>query len=141
MESYSFIALPIAIVIGLGMVILTKRNKKLKLNSLDKVGIFTNIILIPIYFLMSSFAAVLAMAEIPIPEGLSLPYIVGEILLFFIACTPIVCGFSLGLAVRFRRFGRSKQSFLIQFFGATWFAVANLIYEIAYASGLFVVNW
>lgn len=141
METYSFLAVPMGIIIGVFMVILTKRNPKLQLTNLDRIGIVTNVILIPVYLFLSAFTAVLALATIPEPEGLTLPYVVGELLLFIIACTPIASGFCLGLSVRFRRLGRSSKSFFIQFVGLIWFILANFIYEIASAVGLFVVSW
>jgi hypothetical protein len=96
--------------------LLTKKADGLIYNNLDKTGRITNVILTAVYVLISPLYLFLGLISCPAHEGFL--GVIGWIVSFLNASTALFCGLGLGLSVYFRKKGKSKLSFYIQFLGA-----------------------
>ena len=105
---------------------------------LDKAGIVTNILLIPVYVILTLFCIALSLFTAPGYEGIL--GIVGWIVCVIIASAPLFCGIGLGLSVSLRKKGKSKQSFLVQFAGIAGSALSILLFVLCYDNLLSSLN-
>ena len=120
----------VGLVGGILLALLTKKADGVVYNKLDKVGIVTNILLIPIYLYFSPLALGLGLFSYPEHESgiLAVP---GWILTIIIASAMLVCGLGLGASVALRKKGKSKESFIVQFAGAVSIGLTVLLYQYA----------
>lgn len=112
---YTCAALIAAIVIGLILAIRTKKAEDVVYNKLDKAGRITNIILLIAYIAGSPLCLILAAISGPGENGFLA--VIGWIISIIIGSFSLFCGIGLGLSVAWRKQGKSKQSFIVQFAG------------------------
>ena len=105
---------------------LTKKVDGLVYNSLDKAGEITNVILTVAYVLISPLYLFLGLISYPNCEGFL--GVFGWIISFLNASTALFCGLGLGLSVAWRKKGKSKKSFIIQFLGLIAIAFTVISY-------------
>ena len=105
---------------------LTKKADGLVYNSLDKAGSITNIVLTIAYVLISPLYLFLGLISCPAHGGFL--GVIGWIISFLNASTALLCGLGLGLSVAWRKKGKSKLSFAIQFLGLVAIAFTVISY-------------
>ena len=125
---YTVIEAVVGIVAGLLIAICVKRSADVRYGTLDKVGIATNILLIPVYACLSPFYLFLGMISEPNAEGILL--IPSMAVCLTIASAAMVSGLGLGCSVALRKRGRSGLSFAVQFAGFVGVALTVLLYTI-----------
>jgi hypothetical protein len=106
--------------------VLTKKADGVIYNSLDKLGKITNAVLTAIYVVISPLYLFLGLISYPGYEGFL--GVIGWIITMLNASTALFCGLGLGLSVAFRKKGKSKLSFAIQFLGAAAIAFTVISY-------------
>ena len=94
---------------------LTKKAEDVKYNGLDKAGRFTNVFVAIAYILLSPISLFVGLISNPAYEGFL--GIIGWIISLLSASARVLCGLGLGFSVAFRKKGKSKLSFAIQFLG------------------------
>ena len=112
---YVIIEAVIAIIGGIFLAASTKKTEGVIYGKLDKAGRITNILLILIYAGLSPLYLFLGMISSPRHDGLL--GILGWIVSIVIGSAALFCGLGLGFSVRFRKQGKSKLSFWVQFAG------------------------
>ena len=117
---------------------LTKKADGVVYNGLDKAGIITNIAFTVVYVLISPLYLFLGLISYPGYEGFL--GVIGWIISFLNASTALFCGLGLGLSVAFRKKGKSKLSFAIQFLGFAAIAFTLLTYFLFYGNLLQSLN-
>ena len=110
------------------LALFTKKSEGVVYGKLDKAGRITNILLIPVYLLLSPLYLFLGMISSPYYDGFL--GILGRIVAIIIASAGLVCGLGLGLSVYFRKKGRSKLSFAVQFAGLISIGLTLALYLI-----------
>jgi hypothetical protein len=105
---------------------LTKKADGLVYNSLDKAGKITNIVLTLAYVFISPLYLFLGLISYPAHEGFL--GVIGWIISFLNASTALFCGLGLGLSIAWRKKGKSKLSFAIQFLGLVAIAFTVISY-------------
>ena len=112
---------------GILIAILSKKADGVVYNKLDKVGMVTNILLVPIYLRLSPLALGLGLFSYPEHER-GILAVLGWMLTIIIASAMLVCGLGLGFSVALRKKGKSKESFIVQFAGALSIGLTVLLY-------------
>ena len=139
MYLYFILAAIVGLVAG---ILIAKRSKKAEgvvYGTLDYVGIATNILLIPIYAIASIFCWFVVMLGY-IPDGEGIMAVVAWIVAIIGASGSALCGLGLGASAAFRKKGKSKQSFWVQFVGMAGFALTLLIFFAFYGNLLDTLN-
>ena len=119
-------------------IVIAKRSKKIEgvvYGTLDKVGIITNVLLIPVYAIVSIFCLFIVMLGY-IPDGEGILAIVAWFLAIIGATGPAFCGLGLGASVALRKKGKSKLSFLVQFAGVAGLSI-TILFFILFCGNLF----
>ena len=138
MYLFAALAAIVATIAGIIMAARTKKAEGLIYGKLDKAGVVTNILLIPVYVILTLFCIALSLFTAPGYEGIL--GIVGWIVCVIIASAPLFCGIGLGLSVSLRKKGKSKQSFLVQFAGIAGSALSILLFVLCYDNLLSSLN-
>ena len=112
---YTTIEAIVAVAAGILLAACTKKADGVVYGKLDKIGRITNILLLLLYVGFSFFYLFLGMIANPRYDGFL--GILGWIVAVAMASTALFCGIGLGLSVAFRKKGRSKLSFAVQFAG------------------------
>ena len=128
----------IGIVAGLLLAIFTKKKSGLKYGVLDKIGIVTNILLMPIYACAAPFCMFIGMISEPYGEGLM--WIAGGIIALICASSTMFSALGLGASVALRKKGMSGLSFAIQFAGVVGVILTFLLYAVFVGSLLTPLN-
>ena len=115
MYYYTLIEAAVAVVAGILLAVCTKKADGVVYGKLDKAGMITNILLIPVYVCLSPMYLFLGMISSPRHDGF-LGFI-GQIFCIIIASAALFCFLGLGFSVALRKKGRSKLSFAVQFAG------------------------
>ena len=126
MTLYTIIEAIAGIVAGILLAACTKRQDGVVYNKLDKAGMITNILLIPIYACLSPFYLFLGMISAPGYDGFL--GIIGWIVAIINASAALFCGPGLGFSVSLRKKGKSKLSFAVQFAGIVGIAFTVVMY-------------
>ena len=105
---------------------LTKKADGVVYNNLDNVGRITNIVLTIAYVFISPLYLFLGLISNPAHEGFL--GVIGWIISFLNASTALFCGLGLGLSIAWRKKGKSKLSFAIQFLGLVAIAFTVISY-------------
>ena len=125
-----FIYFAFAAIAGLvAGIIIAARSKKpegVVYSPLDKIGIATNILLIPVYVVFTIFFFFLNMLGMN-PESGGFMGIISWIVSIICASSPVLCGLGLGASVAWRKKGKTVRSFWVQFAGIAGFAAVLLI--------------
>ena len=120
----------LCVILGiLSFILLAKRTEKsigVVYNSLDKTGKITNVALTVAYVALSPLYIFLGLISYPAHEGFL--GVIGWIISILNASTALFCGLGLGLSVAFRKKGKSKLSFTIQFLGLIAIAFTVISY-------------
>ena len=135
---YIIIQAIIAVVGGLLLALCSRKTDGAVYGKLDKAGRITNIVLIPIYALLSLFCMGIGIFCFPGYEGFL--RILGWIVAVIIPSAPLFCFGGLGLSVALRKKGRSKQSFAVQFVGFASAALSILLFLLFYGNLLGSIN-
>ena len=115
-----------AVVLGILIAVLSKKAEGVTYGILDKIGIATNILLIPVYGCLSPFYMFLGMISEPYAEGFLFPISLAVCLIT--ASAALFCGLGLGFSVALRKKGKSGLSFAVQFAGFVGIALTVLLY-------------
>ena len=123
---YVLFGVLVGIIGGIMIAACTKKAEGVTYGKLDRVGVITNILLIPFYVIISPLYLFLGMISEASYDGFL--GILGWIIAFIIASAAIFCGLGLGFSVALRKKGKSKPSFAIQFAGVAAIALTVLLY-------------
>ena len=135
MYLYYLLASVAGLVAGIIIAARSKKADGVVYGALDKVGIATNILLIPVYAVLSTFFLFLVMLGMN-PGGEGFIWVISLIVAVIGASGTALCGLGLGASVAFRKKGKSKLSFLVQFAGIAGFCITLLFYFL-FGDGLF----
>ena len=138
MYFYTLIEAMVAVVVGLMIAMFSKRNESVVYSKLDKAGRITNILLILVYVCLSPLYLFLGMIATPAHDGFL--GILGWIVAVICASAALFCGTGLGLSVAFRKKGRSKLSFAVQFAGLVGIGITLLLFVVFYGNLLRPLN-
>lgn len=129
---FAFVAI-IGLITGIIIAARSKKTEGVVYGVLDKVGIVTNILLIPIYTIMSIFCWFVVMLGYA-PDGEGILKIVSLIVAIIGATGPAFCGLGLGASVALRKKGKSKKSFFAQFAGVIGLSITILFFILFYGN-------
>ena len=129
MYIYFILAAIVGLVAGIVIAARSKKAEGVVYGTLDYVGIVTNILLIPIYAIASIFCWFVVMLGY-IPDGEGIMAVVAWIVAIIGASGSALCGLGLGESVAFRKKGKSKLSFLVQFAGVVGLAITILFFAL-----------
>ena len=135
MYIYFVLAAIAGLVAGIVIAARSKKAESVVYGKLDKVGRITNILLIPVYAIVSIFCLFIVMLGY-IPEGEGIVGILAWLLAIIGATGPAFCGLGLGASVALRKKGKSKLSFLAQFAGIAGLAV-TILFFVLFCGNLF----
>ena len=135
---YTVLEAVAAIVLGIFIAARTKKAEGVVYSTLDKVGCATNIILTVVYACLSPFYLFLGMIARPHYDGFL--GILGWIVSVIMASAALFCGIGLGLSVAFRKKGKSKLSFAVQFAGVGGIGLTVILFFLFYGNLLKPIN-
>ena len=138
MYLYTVIEAMIAVIAGILIAVCTKRADGVTYGKLDKIGRVTNILLLLFYVGFSFFYLFLGMIANPRYDGFL--GILGWIVSVIMASAALFCGIGLGLSVAFRKRGKSKLSFAVQFAGIGGIALTVILFFLFYGNLLRPIN-
>ena len=138
MYLYTVIEAAVAVVAGLLLAVCTKKAEGVVYGKLDKLGRVTNILLLLFYLGFSYVYLLLGMIARPSYDGVL--GILGWIVAVIMASAALFCGIGLGLSVAFRKKGRSKLSFAVQFAGIGGIALTFILFFLFYGNLLKPLN-
>lgn len=135
---YTTIEAIVAVVAGLAIALFTKKAEGVTYGKLDRLGQVTNVLLLLFYVGFSYFYLFLGMIANPRYDGFL--GILGWIVSIIMASAALFCGIGLGLSVAFRKKGRSRLSFLVQFAGVAGIGLTVALFFIFYGNLLKPLN-
>jgi cytochrome bd-type quinol oxidase subunit 2 len=135
---YTAIASITAIVAGILIAVCTKKADGVIYGKLDRAGRITNILLLLLYVCVSPLCLFLGMIANPRYDGFL--GILGWIVAVIMASAVLFCGMGLGLSVAFRKQGRSKLSFAVQFAGVGGIGLTLILFFLFYGNLLRPLN-
>ena len=125
----------IGLVAGIIIAACSKKTEGVVYGKLDIAGIVTNILLIPVYLIVTIFNFFIVMLGY-IPEGEGILGILSWAVAFIGATGPVLCGLGLGASVALRKKGKSKKSFLVQFAGVAGLGI-TILFFVLFCGNLF----
>lgn len=135
---YTTIEAIVGIIAGILLAVCTKKEEYVIYNKLDKLGRIINILLLLFYVGFSYFYLFLGMIASPRYDGFL--GLLGWIISIIMASAALFCGIGLGLSVAFRKKGKSKLSFMIQFLGLGGIGLTILLFFLFYGNLLNYLN-
>lgn len=138
MYLYTTIEAWVAVIAGILLAVCTKKADGVEYGKLDKAGRVTNILLIPVYVCLLPFCLFLGMIANPRYDGFL--GVLGWIVAIVMASAALFCGIGLGLSVAFRKRGKSKLSFAVQFAGLGGIGLTLLLFFVFYGNLLKPLN-
>ena len=135
---YTTIEAIVAVIAGILIAVCTKKADGVVYGKLDKIGRITNLILLLFYAGFSFVYLFLGIIARPNYDGFL--GILGWIVSVIMASTALICGISLGLSVAFRKRGKSKLSFDIQFAGLGSIGLTIILFFLFYGNLLKPIN-
>lgn len=135
---YTTINAIVAVVAGILIAVCTKKVDGVTYGKLDKIGRVTNILLLLLYVGFSYVYLFLGMIANPRYDGFL--GILGWIVSIIMASAALFCGVGLGLSVAFRKRGKSKISFVVQFAGVGGIALTFILFFLFYGNLLSYLN-
>lgn len=135
---YTVIEAVVGIIAGILIAVCTKKADGVIYGKLDKIGRITNILLLLVYVGFSYVYLFLGMIANPRYDGLL--GILGWVVSIIMASAALFCGIGLGLSVAFRKRGRSKLSFAVQFAGVGGIALTVILFFLFYGNLLSPLN-
>ena len=125
----------IGLIAGFVIAVRSKKVDGVVYGKLDKAGIVTNILLIPVYIIVTIFNFYIVMLGY-IPEGEGILGVLSWFAAIIGATGPALCGLGLGASVALRKKGKSKKSFWVQFAGIVGLGV-TLLFFLLFCGNLF----
>jgi cytochrome bd-type quinol oxidase subunit 2 len=138
MYLYTTIEAWVAVIAGILLAVCTKKADGVEYGKLDKAGRVTNILLIPVYVCLLPLCLFLGMIANPQYDGFL--GVLGWIVAIVMASAALFCGIGLGLSVAFRKRGKSKLSFAVQFAGLGGIGLTLLLFFVFYGNLLKPLN-
>lgn len=138
MYLYTVMEAIVGVVAGIILAVCTKKADGVTYGKLDKLGWVTNVLLLLFYAGFSYFYLFLGMIANPRYDGFL--GILGWIVAIIMASAALFCGIGLGLSVAFRKKGRSRLSFLVQFAGIGGIGLTVILFFIFYGNLLKPLN-
>ena len=138
MYLYTITEAIVAAVVGILIAVCTKKADNVIYGKLDKIGRVTNILLLLFYVGFSPFCLFLGLIASPRYDGIL--GILGWIVSIIMASAMLFCGIGLGLSVAFRKRGRSKLSFAVQFAGIGGIGLTVIFFFLFYGNLLRPIN-
>ena len=138
MYLYTTIEAWVAVIAGILLAVCTKKADGVEYGKLDKAGRVTNILLIPVYVCLLPLCLFLGMIANPQYDGFL--GVLGWIVAIIMASAALFCGIGLGLSVAFRKRGKSKLSFAVQFAGLGGIGLTLLLFFVFYGNLLKPLN-
>lgn len=135
---YTILEAIVGIIAGILLAVCSKKEEDVIYNKLDKLGRITNILLLLFYVGFSYFYLFLGMIASPRYDGFL--GLLGWIISIIMASAALFCGIGLGLSVAFRKKGKSKLSFMIQFLGLGGIGLTVLLFFLFYGNLLNYLN-
>ena len=135
---YTAIEAIVAVVAGILIAVCTKKADDVTYSKLDKIGRVTNILLLLFYIGFSFFYLFLGAIANPRYDGFL--GLLGWIVSIIMASAALFCGVGLGLSVAFRKRGRSKLSFAVQFLGIAGIGLTVILFFLFYGNLLRPIN-
>ena len=135
---YTVIVAIAALLVGLLIAVLTKKDPSVIYSKQDKAGRITNIVLTVIYLVLSPLYLFIGMIARPHYDGIL--GLLGWIVSILMASTAVPCFVGIGLSVAFRKKGKSKWSFLAQFAGLAGIALTLILFFLLYGNLLKPLN-
>lgn len=135
---YTTIEAIVAVVAGFLLAACTKKSGDVTYGKLDRNGQITNILLLLFYVGFSYVYLFLGIIANPRYDGFL--GILGWIVSVIMASAALFCGIGLGLSVAFRKKGRSKLSFAVQFLGVGGIALTFVLFFLFYGNLLRPLN-
>jgi predicted permease len=135
---YIAIEAVIAVIAGILIAVCTKKADGVIYSKLDKTGRVTNALLCLVYICSSPFYLFLGAIANPHYDGFL--GILGWIVSIIMASTTLFCGIGLGLSVAFRKRGKSKLSFAVQFAGLVGIVLTIGLFFLFYGNLLRPIN-
>lgn len=125
---YTVIEAIVAAVAGIYMALRTKKAEHVTYGKLDRAGQITNVLLFIVYLCLSPLYLFLGVISNPAYDGFL--GILGWIISVIMASASLFCGIGLGLSVAFRKKGKSRLSFAVQFAGVFGIGLTILFYYV-----------
>ena len=138
MYLYTTIEAWVAVIAGILLAVCTKKADGVEYGKLDKAGRVTNILLIPVYVCLLPLCLFLGMIANPQYDGFL--GVLGWIVAIVMASAALFCGIGLGLSVAFRKRGKRKLSFAVQFAGLGGIGLTLLLFFVFYGNLLKPLN-
>ena len=138
MYLYTVIEAVIAVIAGILIAVCTKKADGVSYGKLDQIGRITNILLLLVYVGFSYVYLFLGMIANPHYDGFL--GILGWIVSVIMASAALFCGIGLGLSVAFRKRGKSKLSFAVQFAGIGGIGLTVILFFLFYGNLLRPLN-
>ena len=136
---YTTIEAIAAVIAGILIAACTRSADGVTYGKLDKIGRVTNVLLLLFYVGFSYVYLFLGMVANPrYDEGFW--GILGWIVSVIMASAALFCGVGLGLSVAFRKRGKSKLSFAVQFAGVGGIALTFILFFLFYGNLLRPIN-
>ena len=132
---YFALAAIVGLIAGIVIAACSKKADGVVYGNLDKVGIVTNILLIPAYAIVTIFNFFIVMLGY-FPEGEGILGVLSWIVAIIGATGPVLCGLGLGASVALRKNGKSKKSFWVQFAGVVGLGI-TLLFLVTFGEWLF----
>ena len=126
------------IIVGAVYAIRTKKQEGLTYGKLDKAGRITNVLLSIVYVCISPLYLFLGALCRPAHDGLL--GILGWIVSIIAASAAMICALGIGFSIAWRKQGKSKKSFAVQFAGFAGIALTLLIFFVFYGNLLATLN-
>ena len=138
MYLYTLAEAAIGIIAGILLAVRTKKADGVIYGKLDKAGRITNMLLIPVYVCLSPLYLFLGMIANPRYDGFL--GLLGWTVAILMASAALFCGIGLGLSVAFRKQGKSRLSFAVQFAGIGSIGLTLLLFFVFYGNLLRPLN-
>ena len=135
---YAALAAIIGLIAGIILAACTKKAEGVTYGKLDKAGRITNIVLIPVYVVLSLVYIAITIFTSPAHDGFL--GILSWLVCLIIAVAPASCGIGLGFSASLRKKGRSKLSFIAQFAGIAGCALGTVLCVVFYGNLLESLN-
>ena len=139
MDFYYAIEAVVGIIVGLCLVIFTKKTEGVTYGKLDQAGKIVNIVLLVVYTLLAPLYLIIGALCAPAHES-GILAVIGTVLAVIAASAALFCSVGLGASVALRRKGKSKLSFAVQFAGFAGIALMFLIFFLCYGNLLDTLN-
>ena len=138
MYLYTAIAAIVGLIAGILLAACTKKVEGVVYGKRDKAGRIINIVLIPVYIVLSLVYVAITMFTSPAHDGFL--GMLSWLVCLIIAAAPASCGLGLGFAASLRKKGRSKLSFAVQFAGIAACVLGIMMFVLFYGNLLDSLN-